>query len=71
MYIDGKGASSGNADLSRPDIAAAFAGYGPLHGYQRTMSGLAPGKHQVCVYAINVGAGAPNTKLGCRDFTTS
>ena len=29
------------------------------------------GAHQVCAYAINVGAGATNPKLGCRSVTVS
>lgn len=52
------------ANLSRPDVAAAFPGYGPSHGF----SGMVPasaGSHTVCVTASNVGPGS-HTPLGCR-----
>ncbi|HXR40911.1 MAG TPA: glycosyl hydrolase family 18 protein [Acidothermaceae bacterium] len=70
MYVDGHGASSGPANGDRPDIAAAFAGYGAAHGFNVTLNGLTPGNHTVCVYAINVGAGSPSTQLGCKAVTT-
>jgi len=70
MYVDGHGASSGPANGDRPDIAAAFAGYGAAHGFNVMLSGLTPGNHTVCVYAINVGAGSPSTQLGCKAVTT-
>jgi hypothetical protein len=38
------------------------------HGYAGTVE-LAPGRHTVCTYAINVGAGTSNTHLGCRSVT--
>jgi hypothetical protein len=71
MYVDGVGASSGNADASRPDVGAVFVGYGDNHGIDRTITGLKAGSHQVCVYAINVGPGAASTLLGCKAVTTS
>jgi hypothetical protein len=70
FYIDGKGAASLTANADRPDIAAAFPGYGQAHGFAGTLK-TTPGKHEVCAYAINVGGGAPNLKLGCLPFTAS
>ena len=62
-YVGGSG-STHKADKPRRDIAAAYPGYGEAHGFsfERT---LPPGGEQVCVYAINDGAGS-NTALICR-----
>jgi len=65
FYVDGKGAASSTADLARSDIGAAFPAYGPDHGFSVSIP-VAAGTHQVCAYAINVGPGAANTKLGCQ-----
>ncbi len=54
MYTDG----------SRPDIAAAFPGWGDKHGFSGRIV-TTEGRHQVCAYAINVPAG-DNPSLGCR-----
>lgn len=62
-YVSGGGATARTADVSRPDVGAAFPGYGAAHGYD--MSVTAPSGAQVCVYGINVGAGG-NALLGCR-----
>ena len=51
----------------RADVARAFAGFGPAHGFLFGYA-LAPGGHFVCVTAINVSAGS-DTVLGCRTFT--
>jgi hypothetical protein len=71
MYVDGKGAQSGPANVNRPDLAAHFPGYGTTHGFDVTLGGLAAGKHTVCTYAINVGNGAASTRLGCQAVTVS
>jgi uncharacterized protein YkwD len=63
-YVDGNGYWLGSAAGSRPDIAAAFPAYGGSHGYGGVVP-AGPGLHQVCVYGINVGAGA-NNAVGCR-----
>lgn len=68
VYVDGA-AMALTANESRPDVAAAFTGYGPSHGYSATF-GASPGAHTVCVYGINVGAGA-NSLLGCRTVTVA
>ncbi|WP_407341781.1 hypothetical protein [Pengzhenrongella phosphoraccumulans] len=62
IYIDGVGVALA-ADLSRPDIAAAF-GRGDRHGFSYTAR-VAPGLRSMCVYGINTAQG-PNTMLNCR-----
>jgi hypothetical protein len=59
-----------SADVSRPDVAAAFPGYGRNHGFGVTIP-MAQGSYPVCVYAINVGAGSPYSVLGCRTLVVS
>ncbi|PFG32529.1 N-acetylmuramoyl-L-alanine amidase [Sanguibacter antarcticus] len=66
VYVDGKAVAAERADEPRADVqASAPDEAGPNHGFQRTVSANG-GKHTVCVYGINVGAGA-NTKIGCKD----
>ena len=64
MYIDGRANALTWANLSRPDVGAAYPAYGPNHGYNLTMATTA-GPHTVCLYGINTGPGA-STQLGCR-----
>ena len=65
VYIDGVGRGIGPANTNRPDVASAFPLWGPTHGYDLTVGGVAPGLHLVCTYGISVGGGA-NTTLGCK-----
>ena len=51
------------ANGSRPDVAAAFPGAGPDHGFDTTLN-LAAGTHRICVTAMNQAAGADRT-FGC------
>ncbi|MCC6225869.1 MAG: glycoside hydrolase family 25 protein [Microthrixaceae bacterium] len=67
-YIDGVGHNLGLAELPRPDIAAAFPGYGPAHGIATTLSGLSGGPHQLCLFAINRGTGSTRL-LRCQGVT--
>ena len=69
VYVDGRGAALVSANLSRPDVGAAFPGVGANHGFDTTIN-VAAGSHQVCVYALNYGPVSPNTTLGCRTVTT-
>ncbi|MFT3798435.1 hypothetical protein [Microbacterium sp.] len=62
LYVDGNGVSL-TADESRPDVAAAYPGYGSLHGFSATVVATS-GQHTVCAYGINTVPGA-NTLLGC------
>ena len=66
VYVDGVGRAL-RADLTRPDVSAAFGRLGG-HGFAATFP-AAPGRHSVCVYAIGVPAGN-NPTLGCSVVTT-
>lgn len=68
VYTDGVGHNLGPAADTRPDIAAAFGGYGAAHGFGATIGGLAPGPHQVCTFAINAGSGSTRL-VDCRNVT--
>lgn len=68
-FVDGILTTIGTADRSRPEIAAAYPGFGPGHGFAFAVP-LASGSHQVCLYAINVGGGTVNPGLGCRQVST-
>ena len=65
LYVDGVFAKSVPADVSRPDVAAAFPGAGDRHGYATSVE-VPPGARRVCAYAINIGHGTTNPLLGCR-----
>ena len=66
VYVDAAGtALVANGD--RPDVGAAYPGYGDAHGFDAVLD-AAGGQHQVCAYAINVDGGA-NRLLGCRGVT--
>lgn len=66
IYVDGVNLQRLTADQSRPDVAAAFPGWGAAHGYSATLGHLSQGAHTVCAWAINVLAGNSNPLLGCR-----
>src|SRR4051794_18980635 len=66
VYVDDRGISIGAAARPRPDVAALSPLLGPAHGFDRVLTGIPPGSHQVCVYGINRGQPAPNPQLGCR-----
>ncbi len=57
------------ADRDRPDVAAAYPGYGAAHGFDVTSGALGTGIKQVCVWIINVGEGQDRV-LGCQDIQT-
>ena len=63
VYVDGALALLTRADDTRNDVALLHNGYGNAHGFDATLA-VGPGRHEVCVYAINQGAG-PNPLLGC------
>ena len=52
------------ASVNRPDVAALYPGYGPLHGFDVSLA-LPVGVHLVCAYGNNVVGGVTNTALGC------
>jgi hypothetical protein len=68
VYVDGGGTAL-VADVSRPDVAAAFPGAGAAHGFTLSVT-VPPGGHSVCVYAIDVDSPGRNTPLGCRAVAT-
>jgi hypothetical protein len=68
VYVDGRPIQALTAGVARADVARIFPFYGAAHGYQTTLS-VTPGRHSVCVYAINQGPGTANTTLGCRTVT--
>lgn len=67
VYVDGQFGGSVTADGPRPDVGAAFPGFGNNHGFAASVGGLERGDHQVCVWAINAsGTPGANSSLGCR-----
>jgi hypothetical protein len=62
VYVDRTGVAR-LADLPRRDVAAVH-GRGDRHGFQVSVPAK-PGRHEVCVYAINTGPGG-NTLVACR-----
>ena len=69
LQVDGAALVDTTADGDRPDIAAAFPGYGAAHGFTLVASsGLSPGDHSVCVYSDGVGQGAGRV-VSCRTVT--
>lgn len=69
VYVDGVGANAGRADDPRPDIEAAFAGYGAAHGFRWRSPTLSVGTHEVCVFALDEAGSQPNSLLACRSVT--
>ncbi len=63
IYVASTGTAL-TADGNRPDLAAAFPGFGSAHGFRATVK-APPGTQTICAYAINVRAGA-NQQIGCR-----
>jgi hypothetical protein len=69
VYIDGVGTPL-IADQQRPDVALAYPGQGPVHGYVADLPVSGPGNHQVCIYGINVGPGTNTLLVPCFNVTT-
>ncbi|MGY1807091.1 zinc-dependent metalloprotease family protein [Blastococcus sp. SYSU D00669] len=69
VYVDGAGTAL-TASGSRPDVGAAFPQWGPDHGFSWS-TGVAPGGHTVCAYAIDSHFFWMNTWLGCRQVTVA
>ncbi|MEV7972536.1 hypothetical protein [Cellulomonas sp. NPDC089187] len=67
VYVDGVYSLQGTADVSRPDVGAAY-GKGSLHGYSLSLNATA-GAHSVCVYALDSAHQANNRQLSCRTVT--
>jgi hypothetical protein len=64
ITVDGASSFVG-APATRHDVAAAYPGYGPAHGFNTTIP-AANGQHSVCAYALNISGGGNTALLGCR-----
>ncbi len=64
VYVDAAG-SALTASSGRPDVGAAYPGYGDTHGFTATLTGLPAGSHWICAYGINIAGAGGNTTLGC------
>jgi hypothetical protein len=64
ITVDGRYIHTTGAVAPRPDIDAAFPGYGAPHGFWARVP-VTPGLHTVCVFGISVLAD-PSTPLGCK-----
>ncbi|TFV87777.1 N-acetylmuramoyl-L-alanine amidase [Blastococcus sp. CT_GayMR16] len=68
LYVDGRYAGQVQAAGNRPDVAAAFPGAGPGHGFSASLL-VGAGAHTVCAFGINAGMGQSNPVLACRSVT--
>ncbi|HJQ01275.1 MAG TPA: fibronectin type III domain-containing protein [Jatrophihabitans sp.] len=64
LYVDGHYVNRTSAALARTDLLAHYPTVGDAHGYSLIVP-VGPGRHTVCAWAINIGAGV-NTLLACR-----
>ena len=64
VYLDGGSVGTTLSSTRRDDVARVFPKFGPLHGFAATTI-VPAGTHQLCVNAINIGAGV-STPLGCQ-----
>jgi surface antigen len=74
VYIDGPAGSGARgvavpAAVDRPDVAAAYPGAGPAHGYSSAIGGISPGPHTIWVYLINIAGGGSNPLLTTANVT--
>jgi hypothetical protein len=67
-YVNGVFAGATTANRSRPDVDAVFPRNGTTHGYDMTIPAQ-QGTQNVCLYAINTGAGS-NSLIGCKTLTS-
>jgi SpoIID/LytB domain protein len=65
VYIDGQFAGRIAANQVRNDVANAFSGAGPFHGFSATFH-TGGGTHAVCIYGID---GVHNPQLRCLSAT--
>jgi hypothetical protein len=64
----GAGRSVVLANGGRPDLASAYPGVGPYHGFGYPAAATR-GRQSVCVEALGLGNGAASTPLGCTTVT--
>lgn len=65
LYVNGAWGGRHLANRSRPDVGAAYPGWGSLHGFEVTLPAAPTPGSVICAYAINAGAGGSNPVLGC------
>ncbi len=58
------------ANSPRDDVARSHPGYGSNHGFTLTLNTV-PGRHTVCVRALNAAGGGSTVSLGCRTVLLS
>ncbi len=69
LRIDGEIVARLKAGRSRPDVALVHPDFGARHGYV-IWAEAAPGQHEVCVEALDVGRHRkPPVSLGCKTVT--
>jgi hypothetical protein len=69
IYVDDVLSTKVTADMPKASLATAYPPFGANHAFSVTIAAVTTGVHQVCIYAINVGAGG-NTKL-CQSVTVT
>jgi|GEM_PF-1779742 len=69
VQLDGRVASV-RADSPRDDVGRTHPGYGSNHGYRLTLN-AGPGRHTVCVRALNAAGAGSTVPLGCRTVQVS
>ena len=69
VYMDGKLLGRAHAANARSDIANKYH-LGANHGFIASFS-VPAGQHGICVYAINVGKGSGNPRIGCRTMESA
>ncbi|HEY0168297.1 MAG TPA: fibronectin type III domain-containing protein [Jatrophihabitans sp.] len=67
-YLDGKYVNGRLASAPRSGLPTQYANAGSNHGFS-FLATMTAGTHQICVYAMNIGAGTVNLRLGCRTVT--
>lgn len=68
VYVDGVGAANVPADQPRSDVVRRWIGWDAERGFDTVITGLAPGPHDVCTFAIDAN-GSANTLLRCATVT--
>lgn len=71
VYVNGAGYGAYKADSSRPDVAAAYPGYGTKHGFEISGIRVPVGTSDICVFGIDVVGGDPNTLISCRTVSSA
>ena len=64
VSVNGQTAVATPAGLNRPDVGAAYPGFGANHGWDLTFA-VAPGPISICVSGLNSVASAPPGLIGC------